>query len=376
MNKPPLHDLRVLDFTTLLPGPLATLLLAEAGATVVKIEHPKGGDPARARRSAISGASVEFALVNRGKKSIALDLKSPAENAQARKLALQADVLVEQFRPGVMARLGLGYDALREHNPRLIYCSISGYGQTGPLAQVAAHDLNYIARSGMLGTSTYPDGRPVLPQGQIADIGGGTLPAVINILLALLRQRETGEGCYLDIAMAENTFMWMRRPLAPVLEGGDSPPPGSFSNTGASPRLGTYLAKDGVALAVVAVEEKFWTRFCDLIGLTKSERDDVAEPAAVRTRVSQRLAARTGAEWKTLFEHEDVCVEVAQSVASAFHDAHFQQRGVFDRSLQLSGSQTIPALPVPLAQEFLASDRDGCPALGSTAADDDAVWNR
>lgn len=375
MNRLPLQGVRVLDFTNLLPGPLATLMLAETGAAIVKVERP-GGDLGRRRVSGKTAESVEFALLNRGKKSIVLDLKTGEGSGMARKLALEADVLVEQFRPGVMARLGLGYEALRERNPGLIYCSISGYGQNGPLAGVAAHDLNYIARSGMLGTSVGQDGRPVLPQGQMADIGGGSYPAVINILLALLRRKDTHAGCYLDIAMAENTFAWMRRPLACVFAGDPAPAPGAGRNTGGSPRYCTYLAADGVALAVAAIEEPFWNRFCDLIDLSKAERNDSADPAGVLRRVADRLAARSSAEWKKRFENEDVCVEVVQSVEAAFNDPHFRERGVFARQLRLHGNQVIPALPMPLAGEFLSPETRGYPALGNARADATDLWEQ
>ncbi len=188
----PLAGIRVLDFTTLLPGPLATLMLVDAGASVVKIESPKGGDRGRANQPRDGEESIQFALLNKGKKSLALDLKSDAGRTAVLGLAYQADVLVEQFRPGVMARLGLGYEALKARNPRLVYCSISGYGQTGPLAQAVGHDVNYVARSGMLALSVGADGHPVLPAAAAADIGGGSMPAVTNILMALLQRHASG----------------------------------------------------------------------------------------------------------------------------------------------------------------------------------------
>ena len=196
----PLAGITVLDFSTLLPGPLAGLILAEAGARVIKIERPGQGDEMRSLEPKLGADSVNFALLNRGKRSIAIDLK--AEGARNRLLPLirEADVLLEQFRPGVMDRLGLGYEALSSENPRLIWCSITGYGQSGPKAQVAAHDLNYIAETGMLGLSAGSDGAPVIPPALIADIAGGAYPAVINILLALQQRAQTGQGCRLDVS--------------------------------------------------------------------------------------------------------------------------------------------------------------------------------
>jgi crotonobetainyl-CoA:carnitine CoA-transferase CaiB-like acyl-CoA transferase len=182
----PLAGVRVIDFSTLLPGPLATLMLAEAGAEIVKIEKPWLGDELRAYAPQSGGSSIGFALLNRGKRSVALDLKDPAARGRLLPLLRTAAVLVEQFRPGVMARLGLGYEAIREINPRIVYCSITGYGQSGPKAAVAGHDLNYGAETGLLALAAGgPAGAPTVPPGLIADIGGGALPAVINILLAL-----------------------------------------------------------------------------------------------------------------------------------------------------------------------------------------------
>ena len=221
----PLDGVRVVDFSTLLPGPLATLILAEAGAEVVKIERPGRGDELRDYAPRLGAASVGFALLNRGKRSLALDLKDPAALAQLQPLLAGAQVLVEQFRPGVMDRLGLGYAALRELNPRIVYCSISGYGQSGPKAGVAGHDLNYLADTGLLALGGGPAGPPALPPGLIADIGGGALPAVINILLALRAAAATGQGCHLDVAMTDHLFAWQWWALG-LLATGRAPRPG------------------------------------------------------------------------------------------------------------------------------------------------------
>ena len=201
----PLSGIRVLDFSTLLPGPMATLLLAEAGADVIKVERP-AGEELRSYEPRFADTSVSFAMLNRGKKSVAIDLKQAGAVDRLRPLIESADVVVEQFRPGVMDRLGLGYDSLRVVNPRLIYCAITGYGQSGLKSQVAAHDLNYQADSGLLSISAGSDGAPVVPSALIADIAGGAYPAVINILLALRRRDATGEGCKIDVAMTDGLF--------------------------------------------------------------------------------------------------------------------------------------------------------------------------
>ena len=204
----PLDGLLVLDFSTLLPGPLATLMLAEAGAEVIKIERP-GGEEMRRYVPRWGAESVNFAMLNRGKKSLVLDLKQDSGRARLRPLLERADILVEQFRPGVMARLGLDAEAVRAVNPRIVYCSITGFGQTGPKRDIAAHDLNYIGETGVLSLSMGPEDRPVVPPVLMADIAAGAYPAVMNILLALRQRDVTGEGATLDVAMADNLFPFM-----------------------------------------------------------------------------------------------------------------------------------------------------------------------
>src|ERR1700716_1571476 len=208
----PLSGLVVLDFTTLLPGPLATLMLAEAGAEVIKIERP-GGEEMRGYAPHHDGESAFFSLLNRGKKSLVLDLKSGEGHAALSPLLARADILVEQFRPGVMDRLGLGFEAVRAINPRIVYCSISGYGQSGPRAEEAGHDLNYIGNTGLLALNPGPS--PTVPPALVADIGGGSFPAVLNILLGLRQRDLTGAGCHLDIAMADAMFTFAHRPRVP-----------------------------------------------------------------------------------------------------------------------------------------------------------------
>src|ERR1044071_1576093 len=205
----PLTGVLVLDFTTLLPGPLATLMLVEAGAEVIKIERP-GGEDMRAGPPRFDGEAAVFALLNRGKKRLSLDLQIENDRNRLRPLLEKADVIVEQFRPGVMERLKLGSDEVRKINPRVVYGSIPGYGQVGSRAGEAGHDINYQSLTGLLALQPGPAGKPVIPPALIADIGGGTMPAVINILLGLRQRDATGQGVHLDIAMADAmfTFAW------------------------------------------------------------------------------------------------------------------------------------------------------------------------
>ena len=206
----PLSGIRVIDFTTLLPGPLATLILSEAGAEVIKIERP-GGEDIRRSPPFINNESVMFAMLNRGKRSIEIDIKNKSGLEKIIRLIKSSDIVVDQFRPGVMERIGLGYEKLKILKKSIIHCSISGYGQTGPKKYIAAHDINYMADSGLLSLAKDSNGAPAMPAAQIADIAGGSYPAVINILLALRHAEKTGIGNFLDISMTDNLFpfMWM-----------------------------------------------------------------------------------------------------------------------------------------------------------------------
>ena len=230
----PLTGIRVLDFSTLLPGPLATLLLAEAGAEVIKVERP-GGEEMRHYVPKWGNDSINFAMLNRGKKSIAVDLKEVTERDKILKLVTESDVLVEQFRPGVMERLGLGYETLRRLNPKLIYCTITGYGQNGPRRDRAGHDLNYIGDSGLLAISCGSAGHRVVPPALIGDIAGGAFPAVMNIMFALRQRESTGEGSYLDIAMADNLFTFMYWAIGNGVVADQWPGNGADLVTGGSP---------------------------------------------------------------------------------------------------------------------------------------------
>ncbi len=360
----PLVGVRVLDFSTLLPGPLATLILAEAGAEVIKIERPGRGDDMRSYEPKFGTDSVNFAMLNRGKKSLAIDLKDVAAREALLPLLREADVVVEQFRPGVMDRLGLGYDALSAINPRVIYCAITGYGQTGPRAEVAAHDINYVAESGMLSLAAGEDGAPIVPPALIADIGGGTYPAVINILLALRSRDATGKGCKLDIAMGDNLFTFLYWAMGNGLAAGKWPKPGGDLVTGGSPRFFVYRTRDDKFIAAAPLEQKFWENFCDAIQLDKQYRDDAKDVTATKQAVAARLRAKTAAEWQAIFAGKDLCCCVVATMQEALEDPHFKARGLFNRKVAADG-KTLIALPVPVADAFRSAKiEEGYPALG------------
>lgn len=364
----PLEGLRVLDFSTLLPGPMATLILAEAGAEVIKIERPSRGDEMRSYEPKFGSDSVNFALLNRGKRSITIDLKEAGIVERMHSLIESADIVVEQFRPGVMDRLGLGYQALSAINDRVIYCSITGYGQFGPRADVAAHDLNYVAESGMLGLTTGADGVPVLPPALIADIAGGTYPAVVNILLALRQRDRTGKGCKVDIAMVDNLFTFLYWAMGNGLAAAQWPKPGAELVTGGSPRYQIYGTSDKRFIAAAPLEEKFWSNFLEAIGAPLEWRDARQSAAAVKAGVQKIIGEQTGEYWAARFKGRDVCCSLVASLQEAMQDPQFQARGIFSRELRVelaAGEQTITALPSPVDAQFRdARTSDGYPGLG------------
>src|SRR5215472_12426378 len=363
----PLKGLFVLDFSTLLPGPLATLLLAEAGAEVVKIEPPGRGEEMRGHAPRWGRDSASFALLNRGKRSLTLDLKNVAERKRLEPLLKRADIIVEQFRPGVMARLALDYDAVATFNPMVVYCSISGYGQTGRKRDIAAHDLNYIGDAGLLALSMGDPSRPVLPPALIADVAGGAYPAVLNILLALEERRRTGRGRHLDVAMADNLFPLMFWAIGQGLVAGAWPGNGAGYVTGGSPRYGLYPTKDGRVVAAAPLEQKFWDTFCDLIGLEPEFRDDGKNPAATKARIAAIIATETADIWRSRFAGKDCCCTIVANLGDALTDPHYTARGLFHHVLTNPEGAAMPALPVPLDPGLRAAPATAIasPALGA-----------
>jgi alpha-methylacyl-CoA racemase len=361
----PLMGVRVLDFSTLLPGPLCTLLLAEAGAEVIKVEKPDGGDVMRSYLPRFGDTSVNFALLNRGKRSLALDLRRPEDLRRVLDEVRRSDILIEQFRPGVMERLGLGYEQLRGLKPDLIYCSITGYGAQGPLAKQAAHDLNFVAEAGLLSQTTGEGGAPQLPQALIADIAGGTYPAMINILLALRRRDAGGGGSRLDIAMADSLFTMMYWGLGNGFATGRWPQPSRDLVTGGSPRYQIYRTRDDRFMAAAPLEDKFWQQFLDVLGAPHLI-DDTRDPQGVCAAVAEIVRSRDAADWMQRFEGVDACVNFVLTLEQAVRHPHFVERGLFAYRVTDQTGQSMPAVPVPIASAFRADPQQprSYPALG------------
>lgn len=339
MSTQPLAGLRILDLTRLLPGPVATMHLADFGADVIKVEDTGAGDYLRdfePRATNARGARVNpaYEALNRGKLSIALDLKQAAGREALLKLVDGADALLESFRPGVLGRLGLGWDVLHARNPRLVLCSITGYGATGPLAQAAGHDLNYAALSGVLDQNR-AQGQPAVPNLQTGDVLGGALSALSTLLIALLAAQRTGLGRCVDVSMTDGLLMHHVFPHAD-LDAGLTPQAERTLLTGGVACYRVYRTADGLYLAVGALELKFWQSFCDAVGLpelkdchwTLGEAPGSAAAQASIARVAVRLAERSRAEWEQVFATVDACVTPVLSPAEALHHPQTVARGL------------------------------------------------
>jgi crotonobetainyl-CoA:carnitine CoA-transferase CaiB-like acyl-CoA transferase len=336
-----LAGLRVLDLTRLLPGPFCSLLLADFGADVIKVEDLGGGDYARADPPA-------FAALNRGKRSIRLDLKSGGGRDAFVRLARDADVVLESFRPGVLDRLGVGWERLHAENPRLVYCAITGYGQDGPLRDRAGHDLNYLARAGLLALSGEAGGPPVQSAGQIADLGGGALMAAFGVLAAL----RSGRGQLVDVSMADGALSWLAMPAAAVLAEGRPARRGELTLGGSLVCYRPYRCADGW-ITIGALEPKFWAAFCEGVGrgdLIPHQFDPPGSEA--HAEVAAIVAGRTRAEWEAFNGEHDCCVEPVHELEEALADAHFRARGmVHERALgtpvKLSETPAAPGAAAP-----------------------------
>jgi alpha-methylacyl-CoA racemase len=306
-----LQGIRILDLSRLLPGPFLTMILADLGADVVKIEDPRLGDYMRQIPPAKGGLSGRFLAVNRGKRSVVLDLKLPAGRDAFLRMAAKADVVVESFRPGVMDRLGVGYAALAQANPGIVLCSISGFGQTGPYVDRAGHDIGYLAIAGVLAMGGPAGGAPMMPGVQIADLAGGSLWSATAILAALVGRHRTGKGAHLDISMTEGALALLAAELG-NLDCGFAATRGTGRLNGGFACYGVYRTQDDRYLAVGALEPKFWVALNQAIGRSPNVGELLAPPddqARVRAELAAIFATKTAAEWSTTLGSE-CCVEI------------------------------------------------------------------
>ncbi len=347
----PLKGIRVLDFTTLLPGPLATLMLVDAGAEVIKVEK-LGGEDLRSTEPFLNGESILFSILNRGKKSIEINLKDKKNKNKILKLVKNSDVVIEQFRPGVMKRLGLDWATLKKVNNKLVYCSISGYGQEGPKKKIAGHDINYMAESGLLALSTHKDGTPIIPNTQIADIAGGTYPAFINIILGLLKVLKTKKGCYIDISMYENLIPLAWLGLSYCITKNKYPKTNTLNLNGGNHRYFIYKTLDNKFMALGALEDKFWYKFCEIIKAPKAVTLEKEETSVIIKKVQNIIKSKTGNCWKKkFFKEENVCCTLIEGVENLFNDKHLVSKEVF--SAKIATKKNIyPAIPTVINRKI------------------------
>jgi alpha-methylacyl-CoA racemase len=336
----PLHGVRVLDLTRLLPGPVATMHLADMGAEVLKIEDPGIGDYARTMGPVRNEVSQFFVAVNRGKQFLRLDLKDAAQREEFLKMVETADVVVESFRPGVMDKLGIGWDTLKRRNSRLVMCAISGYGQDGPFAQLAGHDINYVGYAGMLEQNAGPDGTPALPNLQIGDLLGGAQAAVQGILAALIGAKTSGIGRFVDVSMTDVVFAHNVMPLVSVNNSGRAAAPARDLLTGGVPCYNVYRTSDDRFMAVGALEFKFWETCCEALGRpdlakrhwSREQQIGGDDAKAVKAELDAIFALHPLAYWTEKFAGKDCCVTPILRMDEAVAHPLFREREMIKRS--------------------------------------------
>ena len=346
VNRGPLDGVRVLDLTRLLPGGVLGALLADLGADLVKIEEPGTGDYMRWGQPRTGPQSAASWIVGRNKRSVAVDLKRPEGVELFLRMAADAQVVVEGFRPGVVERLGIGYEAVAARNPTLVYASLTGYGSDSPLRDVAGHDINYIAYAGVLGMTGPPGGPVCLPGVQVADLGGASLLG-LGLLSALYAAERFGRGCHVEVAMFDAALAWTSIHAGEAWARGQAPQPGQDLLNGGVPCYNVYACADGRYLSVGALEPKFWAAFCQGVG-----RPDLLErgmDASARDEVATVLAARTRQEWVAVFDTLDACVAPVLDLLEALDHPLARARSmVLQAPLDTAGTATAPTLGTPI----------------------------
>ena len=329
-----LSGIQIVDFTNLLPGPYATMRLSDLGAEVVKVEPPNGGDPARYTGPVVSGSGVVFTANSRKKRCVVIDLKTDTGQEQALSLVKGADVVIEGFRPGVMKRFGLDYKSVSVINPKVVYCSLTGYGQSGPFANQAGHDLNYMSISGMLAQLRDNKGEPIVPSVQFADLIGG-IAASEAILAALVKRERTGEGSYIDVAMTDALIGMLHVHALLQYETGEEH--GIPELNGSLVCYHLYQTKDGRTFSLGALESKFWRNFCEAVGKPEWASAGLTEAAdenPVYEGVKSLFLSKPFAEWLVFSENVDCCLQPVLNISEVLNSTHVKERHiVFDKQI-------------------------------------------
>jgi crotonobetainyl-CoA:carnitine CoA-transferase CaiB-like acyl-CoA transferase len=362
-----LAGIRVLDLSRMLPGPFASMMLGDLGAEVIKIEEPRIGDPTRWSKPTIGKQSAAFLQVNRNKKSLALDLKQPAARDLFLTLAETADVILEQFRPGVVERLGVGYEAVKQVNPRLVYCSLTGFGQTGPHRERSGHDMNYLALAGVLGLTTDERGKPVIPGVQVADLAGGMVTA-FAILAALMARERTGQGQYVDVSMFDVMLAMLAIPAAHHFAGHSLEVGGKYALSGAYPFYNVYETSDGRHMTLGALEPKFWANFCHAVGREEwvaRQFDDGERRENLFNELRVLFKSRTQSEWIELMRDADCCCEPVLSMSEAFAHAQTAAREMVAQVMTTSSEPVAQLAPPYKLSDTPTQMQSIAPALGA-----------
>jgi alpha-methylacyl-CoA racemase len=372
MSDLPLSDVRVLDLTRLLPGGFCSLLLADLGADVVKVEDTSMGDYIRwappyygtEEQQGLGTRSALFLALNRGKRSIRLDLKSDGGRSALLRLARDHDVVLESFRPGVLDKLGCGYEALRDVNPGIVYCAITGYGQTGPNTGRAGHDMNYLGLNGLLGLTGEPGGRPVQSAGQIADLGGGALMAAFGVMAALRERERSGEGQMVDVSMTDGSLAWLCMVAAQYLCDGVVPQRGRGSLNGGIACYLPYETTDGW-VTCGALEPKFWRNFCEGVGRPDLiDKQFVAPDSEDGRAIAAVFKERSRDEWSAFNDEHDAMIEPVLGVDEALDSELVRSREmVVELEQPELGPARLLGLPVKLSRTPGDATRPA-PALG------------
>jgi crotonobetainyl-CoA:carnitine CoA-transferase CaiB-like acyl-CoA transferase len=324
----PLEGVVILDLTRLLPGNYGTLLLADLGADVIKVEEPGQGDYIRWIPPTVDGEGAIHRALNRNKRSVTLNLKAPEGAATLRRLAAGADALIESFRPGVMDRLGVGYEALASENPRLVYCAITGYGQDGPYRDRVGHDINYIGYSGLLHASGPAGGDPVIPAVPIGDFSGG-MAAALGTVAALAEGRAGGRGRFVDVSMLDVVGSWLGVIMSSFLATGEVPPRGRMRLTGGWACYRVYRTADGKHLSVGAIEPQFWFTLCEAVGAPELVGEQWSpRQEEIAGRLQEIFERRPRDEWLRELAHLETCVGPVNDVGEALADPQVAHRGL------------------------------------------------
>jgi len=345
----PLEGVQIIDFTRLLPGPLATMMLADMGADVIKVEDPDSPDYVRHFEPLIEGTSAFYYALNRNKRSLAINTLAKEGQSVIKELVKNADVLIEQYRPGVMKKFEMDYETLSAINPKLIYISITGYGQESQLSQAAGHDINYIGIAGALGITGDESGSPVIPGFQLADIAGGSYMAMNAVTAALYKREKTGKGDYIDIAMTDSVLPFIALPFAEQQVSNSVHTRGKFQLSGGQANYNTYKCADGKFIALGSLEPKFWNTVCERLGKPEWQGKIIGDEqtqSEIKKELKVIFSQKTRSEWLEFFGKDDVCLTPINELDEIGADKYLNERNLFV-DFQL-GDKHIKTIALPI----------------------------